>query len=147
MVVGRQGVRQWLRVSKLKWRSEGEEGLKEAWVAAEEMRDLGLDNSYIYRGYFCNFKETGFYSGWVSGRVSDIFDKTRTCFRFFFFKNPYPTLFLIEPSKTQPIRVGPSWVPADRAKISIPIQNLVSSFLPTSPVYLCLSPSFFILCY
>ena len=50
MVVGRRGVWQWLRVSELKWGSEGEEGLREAWVAAEEMRDLGLDNSYIYIG-------------------------------------------------------------------------------------------------
>ena len=97
MVVGRQGVRQWLRVSELKWRSKGEEGLKEAWVAAEEMRDLGLDNSYIYiyRGYFCNFKVPSFYLGPVSGRVSDFFNKTRTRFGFLFlfFKlipNPIP---------------------------------------------------------
>ena len=86
MVVGRRGVRQWLRVSELKWGSEGEEGLREAWIAAEEMRDLGLDNSYIYRGYFCNFMEIGFYSGRVSGRVLDFFDKIRTRFGFFFFK-------------------------------------------------------------
>ena len=48
MVVGRRGVRQWLWVSELKWGSEGEKGLREAWVAAEEIRDLRLDNSYIY---------------------------------------------------------------------------------------------------
>ena len=55
-------------------------GRRELLLATEEMRDLGLDNSYIYRGYFCNFRETGFYLG----RVSDFFDKTRTCFGFFF---------------------------------------------------------------
>ena len=48
IVVGRRGMWQWLRVSELKWGSEGEEGLREAWVAAKETRDLGLDNSYIY---------------------------------------------------------------------------------------------------
>ena len=75
MVVGRRGVRQWLRVSELKWGSEGEEGLREAWVAAKEMRDLGLDNNYIYKGYFFNFKEIGFYLGQVSGQVLDFFIK------------------------------------------------------------------------
>ena len=105
MVVGRRGMWQWLRVSELKWGSEGEEGLREAWVAAKETRDLGLDNSYIYRGYFCNFRETGFYPGQVSGRVSDFFIKPRP-FSGFFKKNPYSTLFPIGPSKTRPIRVG-----------------------------------------
>ena len=32
-----------------------------------------------------------------------------------FFLNPYPTLFLIKPGKTRPIKVGPG-----RAKIAIP---------------------------
>ena len=45
---------------------------------------------------------TGSNLGWVSG----FFDKTRTRFGFFF-KNPYPTLFFIGPSKIRPIRVGP----------------------------------------
>ena len=39
---------------------------------------------------------------------------------FFFFLNPYLTLFPIRPGKTRPIRVGPSRVPAGRAKIAIP---------------------------
>ena len=26
---------------------------------------------YIYKGYFCNFRVSGFYPGQVSGRVSD----------------------------------------------------------------------------
>ena len=84
------------------------------------MRDLGLDNSYIYREYFCNFMEIGFYSGRVSGRVLDFFDKIQTHFGFFFFLNPYLTLFLIGPGKTQPIRVGSGWVPMGRAEIAIP---------------------------
>ena len=39
------------------------------------MRDLGLDNNYIYKGYFFNFKEIGFYLGQVSGQVLDFFIK------------------------------------------------------------------------
>ena len=70
-------------MSELKWGSEGEEGLREAWVATKEMRDLGLDNNYIYKGYFCNFRETGFYPGQVSGRVSDFFIKPRPFLGFF----------------------------------------------------------------
>ena len=91
------------------------------------MRDLGLDNSYIYRGYFCNFMEIGFYSGRVSGRVLDFFDKIRTRFGFFFL-NPYPTLFLIGPGKTQPIRVGPGRVLTGRAKIAIPSSIVYDTF-------------------
>ena len=74
-------------------------------------------------GYFCNFRETGFYLSWVSDRVSNFFDKTRTWPRpisGFFFLNPYPTLFLIGLGKTRPIRVRPSQVPVGWAKIAIP---------------------------
>ena len=70
-------------------------------------------------GYFCNFRVPGFYSGRVSGWVSDFFNKTRTRLKpasGFFFFYPYPTLFLIEPGKTQPIRDGPSRVPGGLSK-------------------------------
>ena len=40
--------------------------------------------------------------------------------RFFFFKNPNPTLFFIGPGKIRPIRVGPDQVSAGRAIIAIP---------------------------
>ena len=38
---------------------------------------------------------------------------------FFFFLNPYPTLFLIGSGKIRPIRVGPGRVPSGQAKIAI----------------------------
>ena len=45
---------------------------------------------------------------------------TRTRFEvFFFFLNPYPTLFLIGSGKIRPIRVGPGRVPSGQAKIAI----------------------------
>ena len=69
----------------------------------------------------------------VLSRVSGFFDKTQTRFGFFFL-NPYPTLFLIRPGKTRPIRVGPGRVPAGQAKIAIPnigldLLTLLLSFL------------------
>ena len=65
---------------------------------------------------------TGFYTGFYTGRVWIFLIKPGPDpdpFRVFFL-NPYPTLFLIGPGKTRPIRVGPDRVPADRVKIAIP---------------------------
>ena len=59
--------------------------------------------------------------GQVSGRVWVFLIKPGPVSGFFFFfLNPYPTLFLIGPGKTRPIRVGPGRVSAGRAKIAIP---------------------------
>ena len=46
---------------------------------------LGLVIAIYIGGFFGNFKKTGLYPGWVSGRVSDFFDKPRIRFGFFFF--------------------------------------------------------------
>ena len=46
---------------------------------------------YIYKGYFCNFRVSGFYPGQVSGRVSDFFIKPGPALVFFFLK-PIPDL-------------------------------------------------------
>ena len=66
----------------------------------------------------------GIYTGFYTGRVWVFFlNKTRTRLgpaSDFFFLNPYPTLFLIGPGKTRPIRVEWNRVPADRVKIVIP---------------------------
>ena len=62
---------------------------------------------------------TGFYTGFYTGRVWVFLIKPGPVSGFFFL-NPYPTLFLIGPGKTRPIRVGPDRVPADRVKIAIP---------------------------
>ena len=55
---------------------------------------------------------------WVGFRIFFIKPKPASGF---FFLNPYPTLFLIGPGKTRPIRVGLGWVPAGWVKIAIPI--------------------------
>ena len=116
--------------TELKW-GRGSVGLRQGgyWVQLLLKRNegLGLDKIIgIYIGYFCNFRVSGFYPGRVSSRVSGFLIKPRSdsdSLQVFFFKkkNPYPTLFLIGPGKTQPIRVGPDQVSASRAKTSIPI--------------------------
>ena len=58
-------------------------------------------------------------------RVSDFLIKPGPASGFFFFKNPYPTLFLIRPGKIRPIRVGSGRVPVDRAKIAIPTFDFI----------------------
>ena len=55
------------------------------------MRELGLVYSYIYRGFFSNFRITGSGPSPGTGRVSGgIFYKTQTYFGFFF--KPIPDL-------------------------------------------------------
>ena len=49
------------------------------------MRELGLVYSYIYRGFFSNFRITGSGPSPGTGRVlGGIFYKTQTYFGFFF---------------------------------------------------------------
>ena len=111
--------------TELKW-GRRSVGLRQGgcWVQLLLKRNegLGLDYRYIYIGYFCNFRVSGFYPGQVLSRVSSCFDKTWTRpgpASGFFKKNPYLTLFLLRPGKTWPIRVRPGRVLAGRAKIVI----------------------------
>ena len=101
-------------------------------LIAKEM-SFRVSYSYIYRGFLV-----------ISGKPSYIRVGLRVEFQIFlikpepgsgfFFKNPYPTLFLIEPGKIRPIRVGPSRVPAGQAKIAIPMPSGLSGS-PRSELY------------
>ena len=57
---------------------------RDFWVVAKEKWGIRVDYRYIYKGYFCNFRVSGFYQGQVSGRVSDFFIKPRPTLGFFF---------------------------------------------------------------
>lgn len=81
------------------------------------MRVKDLQFVYIYiKGVFSNITVIG--SGFGSKSWAGSLIKPKT--RFGFFLNPYPTLLIIGPGKTRPIRVGPGRVPTGRAEIVIP---------------------------
>ena len=96
----------------------------------QKMEEMGISQGQIIGiyilGHFGNFGYRvlyGFLYGSGHGSGLGFFNKTRTRpgpVSGFFFLNPYPTLFLIRPGKTRPIRVGPGRVSADRVKIAIP---------------------------
>ena len=89
---------------------------------------LGFISVYIYIyivGIFGKFsiKRVGFKFGFGLG-----FPKTRTYFEFYF-KNLNPALLFIGLGKTQPIRVGPSWVPTGQVTTVISKSILPVGFL------------------